>query len=337
MQIRPFDPQAASERDLVDYHVLRSAAKDVDLPEDPPVTYAAAVGRLRNPAPAEGECRYWVSDVDEQLIGIAKITLPADANADNVMVEVLVHPEFRRRGIGTGLLRAALPTVLDTGRGIVVGAGIKPDQPGDLWTRRLGFSVTDRSVMQWLKVPSVPVALWDVEVPAGYRLTRWIGPTPDDLLGPYAAARPAIRDAPHGQNSYRETAWTAELIRATERELADGGVEERVVVAIETASGAVAGVTGILNYPHRREFGYQNDTSVLAAHRGHGLGRAMKAAMMRWIVEERPDIELIVTTTGAENTYMIDVNLAIGYETVRTMVWVETTTAKLADALAVLH
>jgi mycothiol synthase len=179
----------------------------------------------------------------------------------------------------------------------------------------------------------VPVERWDVPVPPGYRLTRWIGTTPEDLLGSYAAARPAIRDAPHGENSYRETAWTAELIRQTERELADNGVEERVVVAIAVDTGEVAGVTGILNYPHRREFAYQNDTSVPAAHRGHGLGRVMKAAMMCWIADERPDIELVLTTTGADNTFMLDVNLAIGYETVRTMLWTETPTAKLAARL----
>ncbi|MEV7122213.1 GNAT family N-acetyltransferase [Kitasatospora griseola] len=78
-------------------------------------------------------------------------------------------------------------------------------------------------------------------------------------------------------------------------------------------------------YPHRREIGYIHDTSVLAAHRGHGLGRAMKARQTQTIAAERPDLELIGTITAT--THMIGINHALGYETARTMNWVETTAA----------
>jgi hypothetical protein len=56
--------------------------------------------------------------------------------------------------------------------------------------------------------------------------------------------------------------------------------------------------------------------------------------MLRWLTEERPDTEFVFTTTDATNCHMIDVNLAVGFETVRTMVWAETTPARLAEVLA---
>jgi mycothiol synthase len=334
--VGPFDPNAAQDSDLTDYHAMRAAAVARDMPEDPPLTYASAIGRLRTPPVADGACAFWAARFDGRLIGSAKVSLPTGDNAGIARAEVVVHPEQRRRGIGTMLLRAALPAILDSARPVVLGVAMKPDSAGARWTARLGFEVTHRTVMQVLLLESVPPQLWDVPVPPGYRLARWINTTPDDLIDSYAAARPAIQDAPQGRTSYRETTWTPALIRETEREQVERDVEERVVVAIDTATGQVAGVTGILNYPHRREYCYVNETSVSAPHRGHGLGRAMKAAMTRWLREERPDIERILTTTAADNKYMINVNHALGYQTARTMIWVETPTTRLADTLAAI-
>ncbi|MFD5559120.1 hypothetical protein [Kitasatospora griseola] len=53
----------------------------------------------------------------------------------------------------------------------------------------------------------------------------------------------------------------------------------------------------------------------------------MKARQTRTIAAERPGPELICTTTATTNTHMVGINHALGYETARTMNWVETTTA----------
>ena len=182
-----------------------------------------------------------------------------------------------------------------------------------------------RTVVQRLDVASVPPSTWDVPVSPGYRLAQWVGSTPDDLLAEYAAARLAIQDAPASEASYRQPNWTPERIRQSEQELAEQGTEERVVVAIDEAGGQIVGVTSMLFYPHRPDYGYQNDTSVVGAHRGHGLGVAMKSAMMRWIRVERPQVGIVLTTTAKANEHMIDVNLRVGYKTLRSIIYVETT------------
>jgi hypothetical protein len=79
------------------------------------------------------------------------------------------------------------------------------------------------------------------------------------------SAMPAVQDGkrgvamyaamkPDSATSYRETTWTAERIRETERGLAADGAQERVVVAVDADTGHVVGVTGVLRYPHRQEF-----------------------------------------------------------------------------------
>jgi mycothiol synthase len=336
-EIRTFNPHEASEHDYVDYHAMLSTAKALDMPEDPPLTYEAAIGRLRTPPLTDGACSYWAARLDGHIVGMSRVALPQGENSGLVLLDVTVHPERRRQGIGLELLRVSMPAILSAGRGIVIGTPMKSDAAGVQSAVRLGFQETHRTVMQMLVVTDVRPERWDVAVPLGYHLERWIGMTPAHLLDSYAAARPAIADAPTGQTSYRdESGWTAELVRETERELAERGVEERVVVAVEDDTGKVAGLTGMLRYPHRLEFGYQNDTSVLPAHRGHGLGLAMKAAMMRWTTADWPELERGITATAADNTYMIDVNLALGYRTAREMVWVEITAAELTRALDAL-
>jgi mycothiol synthase len=52
---------------------------------------------------------------------------------------------------------------------------------------------------------------------------------------------------------------------------------------------------------------------VLAAHRGHGLGLAVKTRMLRWLTAERPDLERIYTSSAASNAHMLRVNRALGF------------------------
>ncbi|MFF0293233.1 GNAT family N-acetyltransferase [Kitasatospora sp. NPDC004614] len=336
LDIQALDPNHATEQQLADYHAMRAAAVAVDFPEDPPLTYAAAIGRLRTPPVEDGPCRFWAGDLDGRLAGSVRVSLPESSNTGIAQVEVHVHPALRRRGVGTALLRAAMPAVLESRRATVLGQPMKPDSAGAPWAAGLGFEVTHSMVMQVLRLATTPAQLWEVPVPTGYRLAQWTGTTPEPLIDSYAVARQAIEDAPTGESSYRATRWTPARIRETDRELADAGAEQRVVIAIDDTTDQVAGVHVVHNYPHRREIGYIHDTSVLAAHRGHRLGAAMKAAMARRLADERPDLDIVCTTTATTNTHMIGINHALGYHTARTMNWVETTTANLAERLAAI-
>ncbi|MFJ1752931.1 GNAT family N-acetyltransferase [Kitasatospora sp. NPDC088134] len=336
LDIQPLDPELAPERQLVEYHAMRAAAVAVDFPEDPPLTYRAAIGRLRTPPVEEGPCRFWVGTLDGRLAGSVRLALPEGTNDAIAHVEVHVHPEQRRRGLGTALLRAVLPAVLASGRPTVLGHPMKPDSAGAVWTAGLGFEVTHSMVMQVLDLAATPARRWELPGPAGYRLAHWTGAAPDELLDSYAVAREAVQDAPLGRSSYRPISWTPARVRENERELADAGAEQRVAVAVEDGTDRIAGVHVVHFYPHRPEIGYVHDTSVLAEHRGHGLGAAMKAGLTRRLRAERPDAERICTTTTTTNRWMIDINHGLGYRTARTMNWVETPAERLAERLAEL-
>lgn len=60
--------------------------------------------------------------------------------------------------------------------------------------------------------------------------------------------------------------------------------------------------------------------TVVLAHRGHGLGRCLKAHMLRSLLAELPEINRIFTNVNAGNDHMIRVNRQVGFTTTGTTV-----------------
>jgi RimJ/RimL family protein N-acetyltransferase len=69
----------------------------------------------------------------------------------------------------------------------------------------------------------------------------------------------------------------------------------------------------VVTQPLRRQFGIQADTAVARQHRGHRLGLLIKIDMMRWLAEAEPQLKVIETWNNVDNTFMINVNEALGY------------------------
>ncbi|WP_157597167.1 GNAT family N-acetyltransferase [Streptacidiphilus rugosus] len=102
---------------------------------------------------------------------------------------------------------------------------------------------------------------------------------------------------------------------------------------MEERSGTVAGFTEIALDAEQRTRCRQGDTAVIADFRGGGLGLAMKSAMMRGLTADLPELEQVHTMTAPENTHMIRVNAALGYEPDHTLVSVEADAAVLEALL----
>ncbi|HET9188433.1 MAG TPA: GNAT family N-acetyltransferase, partial [Acidothermaceae bacterium] len=72
-------------------------------------------------------------------------------------------------------------------------------------------------------------------------------------------------------------------------------------------------LTDVLVPEGRRTLAYQEDTVVRPDHRNRGLGRWVKAEMLRWLAEEEPQLEQIVTWNATENAAMRDINTELGF------------------------
>ncbi|MFB7668597.1 GNAT family N-acetyltransferase [Kitasatospora sp. NPDC056138] len=323
MDITSFAPALATEREIAESYEVSTAAFSADFPGRPVPSRAAFTEQLRMSASLLGSQRFWVARVRGRIVGMATLTLPDHENLQLTITDVRVAPENRRQGIGTALLRATLPDSRAAGRPVVTGQGLKVGGDGEKWASALGFAKVQEFVLQDLTVPDVDPELWRVSAPDGFRAEKWTGAAPDALVAGYARARTAIMDAPTGESSLQFPDWTVERVRQHEADLRERGEEQRIVVAVHESTSTVVGLTEMVISPERPTVGYQQETAVLPAFRGHGLGRFVKARQMQWLTAERPEIDWVATNTAADNSHMIRVNHQVGYRTNATVADVE--------------
>jgi mycothiol synthase len=313
-EIAELNPAEASDDELGQcYEVLRvtHAADQIIRPVSP---YALWLRRLRLPSALAGPRRLWVARADGRIVATSSADFPEDENGQLTYTMVRVPSQFRRQGIGTALLRATLPATRAGGRSTVTGMP-KTGGAGEEWALGLGFAKVHEDVEQNLIVADADPARWNLPAPPGFRAERWIDAAPEEFVAGYARARTAITDAPLGESSLRFPEWTVQKVRTHEAELKDRGWEVRTVVAVDEASGTIAGITAIGLQPDQDGVGMQMDTVVVADYRGHGLGLFIKAEMMRWLLADSPELRLVTTNTAASNVYMRQVNHQLGYVT----------------------
>ena len=315
MEIRRFIGAQASEAELRQWHELFLEHGRLTFPGFPRPGFESFAASLRRTRYADRGPRHaWAAWEGDRLLGFGTVIYPDRYLPEWVDARVVVGAAYRRRGIGTALLREIVADAAAQGRVTVADDQVRLGRPGELWARAVGFTNTQRNRWQMLHVAEVDRALWDVPVPAGFRLEQWTHAAPESIVAEFAAARNAIADAPTGESSsYRESEWTVERVRRAEADLRETGDELRFVVAVHEATGDVAGFTGMRVQPDRMDLCWQRDTAVVAGYRGLGLGRVVKAAMMRRLVADFPDLEKVVTNNAADNVHMLRVNEQIGY------------------------
>ncbi len=307
-----------TDADGVAFHRLITAAEAVDRPEDPPTDLAEAAGRLRVHR-ADRRVLRWVVRSGEELVGHVVLVLPDLDNRHLAMANVTVHPERRRRGLGTALLREAVSVAAADGRSTFL---VEADDgsAGEAFCRAHGLRSVGRERLSLLRLADVDWA--DVEAAAsavhpGYRLVRWTDRCPDELVEQFAVAKTAMNDAPTDDVDMGDRVYSAEVIREDERGRRAIGFTSWATVAVHEPSGAVAALTELqLAQPPRA---YQDDTAVVPAHRGSGLGMWVKADMLRRLRTERPDMTEVITGNAASNEHMLRINTRLGFRPYRAL------------------
>jgi len=253
---------------------------------------------------------------DGEVVGAVAYELPQLEDLDVAWVNLLVDAGHRRRGVGKALLSALTDVVVAEGRSRMVG-GAQVGGPGEFFAAAVGARVTQIDVGSVLDVTGVDVAsLREFGTPAAsYELVQWRDRCPDDLVDRFAVARTAMNDAPHGDEHHDEWGWDAARVRALEERRTRWQVRSYTTVAVHRESGEVGGFTDLL-IVDRPTTASQEDTGVLASHRGHGLGLSIKAANLLALLENEPQISKVMTWNAEGNRHMRAVNERLGFRVV---------------------
>jgi GNAT superfamily N-acetyltransferase len=289
--------------------------------------------------------RLWAAQDGGRHVGRAVLDFPLADNRENAFVHVMVHPEYRRRGIGARLLRTAEQESIASGRRVLMSwvkhAGLPaepstaavlprsgPDGlPAQLASVRFalasGFVLEQVERISALALPPDPErtrTLLDAakeRAGAGYGLVAWEGSCPQDFVEQYARLRQRMStDIPKGLLEYGEERWDADRVRHHEAEARAKGARTLVAAALHRPAGELAGHTMLEYYPEQPEVVFQEDTLVLGAHRGHRLGMLVKAANLQRAAAAWPEARRLLTWNASENGHMLAINIELGFEPV---------------------
>jgi GNAT superfamily N-acetyltransferase len=321
--------EPVSQADADAWCEVITASMTEDLADVPPPTRAQAHPRLTGPGTGS-RLLAWLAYEDDggsrgRAVGAAALHL-FDREGQDHLAEVDLHirPDARRRGIGTQLLSAMVAEAAPAGRRSLI-AEAPACSPADLFCARHGFRRA--LTLHHLLLPLCEVhrgwldELTTAEHP-GYRSAEWHGTVPDALADAFAAAKTAMNDMndmPTGDLDHGSVAWDAERVRAMAAVVTGRGDTLLTVAAVHGAENAeVAGFTEVVIPGGTAARARQYDTTVVPAHRGHGLGVWLTAHMLRRLHDEYPQVTEVETSNAADDTHMLAVNEQLGFRRLRT-------------------
>lgn len=326
MQLEPLDPyddEAIAE--VLGLHVDVHAADQAELFPSP--TFWRFSAGLRHGPMGDPDRRWLLRSDAGEVIGDLMMRFPQRDNQHQALAVAVVHPKHRRSGHGTRLIEAGVELAREAERRSLVGFATESPRH-HAFAEKLGFDLAYTDVQRRLDLTTLGRAELDrlhtyaSEAAADYELLRVAGPMPEDLVDAVAEMASAINDAPRDDLDEEDEVFDAERIRSLERFQAACMRRAYDVIARHRRTGQLAGHTVVEVDSFRPQWGWQGDTSVVGAHRGHRLGLLLKSEMLHWLGEVEPELRSITTGNAQSNKHMIAVNEQLGYQVLcRTMLY----------------
>jgi GNAT superfamily N-acetyltransferase len=257
--------------------------------------------------------------VDGDVVGALRLLFPLQDNPTVGLVDIAVHPRYRRQGIGASLHAEALQLCRAAGRTSLISEvdEPRPGMPGREFALRYGWTCDLLETRRDLVLPPDEQRLSALEADArragaGYELVTWRDHTPDELLDDRALLEQRMStDAPHGDLPMEEEFWDGARVREYEATHVARG--RTVLSAGAVKDGRLVAFTDLqVPLADPRE-AHQGGTLVLHEHRGRRLGALIKAAVLRELAA-MPEVRRISTTNSDGNAPMVAVNEALGFE-----------------------
>ncbi len=336
--VREWDPRTAPSAEVESVLATLNAAISADLPDDPLWRLDSFRESLAVTMPGERRISWIIESGPgaaghgEDPMGVANVLFQGDIG----VLEVVTHPDARRKGLGRELVTVATRRAFAEGYASL-GVEVVGDTPAVPFYEALGFRCAFVEIRHLLSLSTVDWQRLDQMahgVGAGYRLEYYPGGPPEELYEAYADTKAVVRgDYPTNELELRPSSYNADRLRDSLSTLHARGLKPYVVVGIHEQSGTVAGLTEVVVPAHRPTRADQYDTVIMPAHRGYGLGRALKARMLFELRSAEPQLLEVQTWNAYENEPLLRVNTELGFRADRQWCEYEVEVADLARRL----
>jgi mycothiol synthase len=268
----------------------------------------ATVSQFQSPKPGRVSVAFLASR-GGQPIGAAEAHVDPGEPAE---VEISVLPDGRRQHVGLRLADAVRTALAGHADRVQVETY---SDAGVAFAQHLGLAVANQESRQLLDLPVSPEVIASLTRPTPeVEVQAWVGPCPDDLVQDWALLTTQMNaDVPLGDLTRTAGATdVAEVRRNEERMQAQGYL---LVACLARIDGRSVGYTEMLISRHDPDIVNQEDTLVDRAHRGRGVGRALKLANLRQLigVTEARNSRWVQTYTATSNGPMLALNQMLGF------------------------
>jgi len=321
--ILEFDPDRASAEEWGRYHAYRRRFQRERRPDEPLTPDTVLEGILSRPDPREIRHRYHVVEGGEMVAELyCSVSRPGSPEYESskhlFWATVYVLADHRRRGIARSLVPVALARMNQYQT--TIASSVAEDEPGHTFLLGLGAEVRLVERSSRLDLSEVD---WDMvdrwvrdgeERSPGARLDLYPQWVPDELLEEHCAAMTELMNLmPFEGLDHGEIIITPASTREWRARMTLTGTTNPTCVVRE-ADGSVSGMSDVLKHPHEPGIVRQMFTGVHPRARGRGLGKWVKATMLRHVRETYADTRWIGTENAGTNDAMLAINHALGFK-----------------------
>ncbi len=308
----PNDPEMPWPQRLVDWRYLRS---DEDIPR-------------------------WVAWEDGEIVATAGCFLMVEQDLDNSFGFIYVHPDHRKRGLGRQVAGPVFDYVAADSRKRFAVA-IPVEFPSEDLARRAGMKDAYRERISQLRTADVDEHQLDEwiaragERATDYEIVNLGSPIPDEYRERFVAVTEVMNTAPMEDFEEEPFHWSLELLADAEKSEA---LRKRTILtfaAVHKPTGVFAGYTNVVYQSLFPAKAHQWDTGVDPEHRNLGLGRWLKAAMMKEILTNYPDVAVVETENAGSNAPMLNINIEMGFKPAIEQILWQGNTQQIRDALSI--
>ena len=301
-------------RELADYYVVVEAE---DMPGDPPTPYEMRLAEWRNLLPHLPVTR-WVLRDDGSIVAVGVTVVETEQNLENGFGRIHVHPDHRGRGLARTIAGPMFDYLEGLGR-VRFDTWVKKDEPVEDLLAGLGLKPVYGEKRSRLKISELDIDLmghWISrarERASDYELRYYQSPLPDYLVDDFCDLAYIMNTAPREDYEVEDEVLTPQMWRDTEKSVAESKCQLHNLIAVHKTSGAFAGYTQIKTQDLQPDLAWQWDTGVHPDHRNKGLGRWLKAELIRRIVDEFPEVSRVDTFNAGSNEPMLNINVEMGF------------------------
>jgi mycothiol synthase len=300
-------------------------------PDDPATPPAETIAQLAH-LPPFVRIHFWNLEPEgsETEISASAQLQMADIDTNRHVAEMQINIEAhkRRQGIGKRLLNLVATAARDAERTLLIATSNDRVPTGAEFLAQHGFTRGIETHVNQLSLADLEPGLlssWLEAAPlkaAEYEIGFWDGAYPDADLQRIADLMKVMNSAPKGDLEIEDFNMTPEMLRQYEAVQFANGTRRVTAYARHKPTGDFAGFTALTWKPQRPGIVTQGETGVWPEHRGHGLGRWLKAANLQRLLEENPAARFVRTGNADSNAPMLSINHALGFKPyIATTVW----------------